>query len=147
MLGGGGAGVAKWGVVGVERSVGILGMETDVGAKVKQGFARTQPGMASGSVAYLFATHSILLIIESEIGSCYEAHLQVIQRGVGGSVEASFHQELHITESESFGATNRGSSVEVLSRAEEPEEPNDTQVEGVAVGSSGDRVMEWEDQG
>ena len=106
MLGGGGAGNAKWGVVGVERCVGILGVEADVGAEVEQGFAGAQPSMASGSVADLFTTDSILLVVKGKEGSGYERYLQVIQRRVGGWIQAAIQQEVDVAQAEGFGATN-----------------------------------------
>lgn len=83
----------------------------------------------------LFASDRVLLVGKRESGGLYGRHVYVIQRPVGGVVDASICSDGDVLETEGLRAIRVGGE-SVLRGAEEPEEGGDGEVDDVPVGAS-----------
>ena len=124
------------------RCVGEMQSQADPG----KGLARTVEGIGSGSVANLFATDSVLLVVERERRSRDGVDIaQVIQRTVRGGHYAVVKVEGDVAVAKGLGASFRCVGVDILSGAEEPEEGGDDEVDNVGVEDSKDFMIPVKD--
>ena len=117
----------------VERCLGSGFVTLEVKGKAASGLARTEEGIVGCGMTYFLAPYAVLLARElqsrvSDLEDCL-----VIQRRGRSGVDLAIDVEVKVHEAEGLGATVF-QGVGVLSRAEEPEEGKDAEVDDMAVG-------------
>ena len=117
----------------VERCLGSSVVTLEVKGKAASGLARTEEGIVGCGMTYFLAPYAVLLVRElqsrvSDLEDCL-----VIQRRGRSGVDLAIDVEVKVHEAEGLGATVF-QGVGVLSRAEEPEEGKDAEVDDMAVG-------------
>jgi len=95
-------------------------------------------------VTDLLASDGVLLVMEGEVSPGDWVHVPVIQSVVRGEARASAHHECDVLQAEGL-RTAGVVGVQILGGAEEPEEANDDEVDGMLVGSTFRGVVGVED--
>jgi hypothetical protein len=89
-------------VVGVDGSVNGCRVVSEMATQLSQGLAGAQLGVCGSSVADLFATDGVLLVVERH-SSASDTVSQVIQRVVCGEVAVGSYKEGDVLEAKGFG--------------------------------------------
>ena len=108
-----------------------------------EGFGWTEEGVRVGTVAYLFAPNSILLVSEGErhVGDMLDG-IHIMQRCCWCGVDLAVDGKGDVAEVEGWGASFGRGGVEVFGRLQEPEEGNNDEVDGVGVEHSINGVVD-----
>ena len=117
-------------VVGVDGGTWRGPMVAKVGADAQEGLDRAEARMGSGEMAELLASYAVLLVGKRKGGPQDAAYVHVIQRRVEGKESALGSLEGNVAKLEGLGAASAGAG-EILGGTEQPEESNDTEVDGV----------------
>ena len=119
--------------------------EPQISGYAPKSFGTANKWIVGGAVAYLFASHSVLLVGEGE-SSVLDAcdAILVIQRRCGGGVDGAAHGENNISELEGFASCLASRFFEVFGWAGEPEEGDDDEVNDSTIEGAIGRVIEVE---
>jgi hypothetical protein len=115
------------GEVGVDRSVSRRVVGPEPVADAGESLAWAQDLVGVGSMANLFTTDGVLLVVKREGGSLDAIHVQVIQRWVRTAVKVFADMEVYVLEAEG-GRAGLASTGQVFCWAKEPEESDNAEV-------------------
>jgi hypothetical protein len=123
-------------------------IEAEVFADAEESFGGAKVGVRGSSLGYLFATDSVLLVSKFEAAGEDGLFIYFIQRVVGGDVcrvlIAALDSKRGVAQTEGLGAPGVF-RVGVFSRAKEPVEGEDGEVDDMGVDTSMDWVVGFED--